>query len=41
VDVDEASYQHGPWLFAYLGMAALMGVGILTTLLSREPAVHV
>jgi len=39
VDVNEATYQHTPWLAGYLAMAALMGVGILTTLLSREPAV--
>ncbi len=39
VDVDEASYQQMPWLVAYLAMAGLMGVGVLTTLLSREPVV--
>ncbi len=37
VDPDEASYQHAPWQFAYLVMAALMGVGILTTLSVGEP----
>ncbi|MFM1892673.1 MAG: transporter, family, beta-lactamase induction signal transducer AmpG [Pseudomonadota bacterium] len=37
VDPDEASYQHAPWQFAYLAMAGLMGVGILTTLLVGEP----
>jgi PAT family beta-lactamase induction signal transducer AmpG len=37
VDPDEASYQHAPWAFAYLVMAGLMGVGILTTLLVAEP----
>ncbi len=37
VDPDEASYQHGPWQFAYLVMAALMTVGIITTLLVGEP----
>lgn len=36
-DPDEASYQHGPWAFAYLVMAGLMGVGIVTTLLVGEP----
>ena len=37
VDPDEASYQHGPWQFAYLVMAGLMTVGILTTLVVGEP----
>ena len=37
VDPDEAKYQHGPWQFAYLVMAALMVVGIVTTLLAGEP----
>ena len=37
VDPDEASYQHGPWQVAYLVMAGLMGVGMLTTLLVGEP----
>jgi PAT family beta-lactamase induction signal transducer AmpG len=37
VDPDEASYQHGPWEFAYLVMAGLMTIGIATTLLVREP----
>ena len=36
-DIDESVYQHGPWMFAYLCMAALMGVGILTTLVVAEP----
>lgn len=36
-DPDEASYQHAPWLFAYLCMAGLMAVGIVTTLLVNEP----
>jgi PAT family beta-lactamase induction signal transducer AmpG len=39
VDVDEASYQHGPWMAAYAAMAALMLVGMLTTLFSPEPQV--
>ncbi|MBT0959946.1 AmpG family muropeptide MFS transporter [Denitromonas iodatirespirans] len=38
VDPDEASYQHGPWQFAYLVMAGLMSVGILTTLFVSEPS---
>ena len=37
VDPDEATYQHAPWAFAYLVMAGLMGIGILTTLLIGEP----
>ena len=37
VDLDETTYQHAPWAFAYLVMAGLMGVGILTTLLVSEP----
>ena len=32
-------YQHVQWMIAYLGMAALMGIGVVTTLLVREPAV--
>ena len=38
-DPDEATYQHAPWLFAYLWMAALVGVGVVTTLLASEPVV--
>jgi PAT family beta-lactamase induction signal transducer AmpG len=37
VDVTDTAYEHAPWRFAYLIMAASMGVGILTTLLIREP----
>ncbi len=33
-----ASYQHGAWQTAYLVMAASMSVGLLTVLLSPEPA---
>ncbi len=33
-----ASYQHGAWKTAYLAMAASMAVGVLTVLLSPEPA---
>lgn len=36
-DVAEASYEHAPWQWAYSIMAMLMGVGIVTTLLIREP----
>ncbi|MCB1791225.1 MAG: MFS transporter [Gammaproteobacteria bacterium] len=37
VDPDEATYQHAPWSFAYLVMAGLMAIGIVTTLLVGEP----
>ena len=33
-----AAYQHSAWLTAYLVMAASMAVGMVTVLLSREPA---
>ena len=33
-----AAYQNGAWKTAYLVMAASMGVGVLTVLLSAEPA---
>ena len=39
VDVDEASYQHAPWMAAYAAMAGLMLIGMLTTLFSPEPQV--
>ena len=35
---DVAAYQHSAWQTAYLVMAASMAVGVLTVLLSREPA---
>ncbi len=38
-DPDEATYQQAPWMVTYAIMAALMGVGLLTTLFSPEPAV--
>ena len=37
-DPDEATYQFSPWTWAYVAMAASMLVGVLTVLLSREPA---
>lgn len=40
-DPDEATYQHAPWFAAYLCMAALMTVGLVTTLAAREPEVGV
>ncbi len=38
-DPAEAIYEHAPWRIAYTVMAAAMGVGILTTLVIREPRV--
>ncbi len=38
-DPAEATYEHAPWRIAYTVMAALMGVGILTTLIVREPQI--
>lgn len=39
VDVSTATYEHAPWRFAYLVMACSMAVGIVTTLIIREPDV--
>lgn len=39
VDVSADVYDHAPWRFAYLVMAATMAVGIVTTLIIREPDV--
>ena len=39
VDVSADVYDHAPWRFAYLIMAASMLVGIFTTLCIREPEV--
>jgi len=41
LDPDEQTYQHAPWAGAYLAMAALMAVGMITVLFSREPAQEV
>lgn len=41
VDPSEASYDFRPWQVAYTVMAALMVVGMLTTLIIREPERHV
>ncbi|MCS6787262.1 MAG: AmpG family muropeptide MFS transporter [Thiobacillaceae bacterium] len=38
-DPSAASYEQAPWRVAYTVMALLMGVGILTTLIIREPQV--
>ncbi|WP_090658761.1 AmpG family muropeptide MFS transporter [Nitrosomonas marina] len=41
VDSSAASYDYMPWRFAYLVMACCMSVGIVTTLIIREPNVPV
>lgn len=41
VDPDEQTYQHAPWMVAYLVMAAVMSVGVLTVLFTREPVTTV
>ena len=40
MDPEEVVYHRSSWAVAYGVMAALMGVGILTTLLIDEPRVH-
>ena len=40
MDPEEVVYHQSSWAVAYGVMAALMGVGILTTLLIDEPRVH-
>ena len=40
-DPSEATYEQAPWQIAYLIMAGLMGVGMLTTLIISEPSVPV
>lgn len=40
-DPDEKTYQHGPWLAAYLVMAGMMLVGVVTVMFSNEPAARV
>jgi len=39
VDVNEATYEHAPWAAAYLTMAGLMLIGVVTTLAIAEPHV--
>lgn len=39
VDSSAGTYDHLPWRFAYLVMAGCMSVGIVTTLIIREPDV--
>ncbi len=41
VDPSELTYDFHPWQVAYRVMAALMGVGMLTTLIIREPQRHI
>jgi PAT family beta-lactamase induction signal transducer AmpG len=41
VDPSEATYDFRPWQVAYTAMAAFMLVGMLTTLIIREPERHV
>jgi MFS transporter, PAT family, beta-lactamase induction signal transducer AmpG len=41
VDPSEATYDYEPWRIAYLVMSACMSVGIITTLIIKEPEVPV
>ena len=41
VDVSEVTYEHAPWQTAYLVMAAAMSIGVIATLVIREPEVHI
>lgn len=41
VDISEVTYEHAPWQTAYLVMAAAMSVGVIATLIIREPEVHI
>ncbi len=41
MDSSEAVYNYAPWRSAYLAMAACMAVGIITTLIIREPEVPI
>ena len=41
VDTSATTYDYAPWRFAYLIMAASMAVGIITTLIIREPEVTI
>ncbi len=41
VDISEATYDHAPWQTAYLFMAAAMSVGVIATLIIREPDVYI
>src|SRR5688572_26177013 len=37
-DPDEQTYQHYPWVIAYLCMAVALSVGVVTVLFSTEPS---
>jgi len=37
-DPDKETYQHLPWIYAYITMACVMGIGVVTTLIVPEPA---
>jgi len=39
IDTTADAYDHAPWRFAYLVMAVSMAVGMITTLIIREPDV--
>ncbi|MBT7409869.1 MAG: MFS transporter [Methylococcales bacterium] len=41
VDVSEKTYEQFPWMVAYLSMAVMMMVGVLTTLFITEPSVKI
>jgi PAT family beta-lactamase induction signal transducer AmpG len=41
VDAGGSGYDFHPWQVAYTAMAALMGIGIVTTLIIREPVRHI
>lgn len=41
MDPSETTYDYSPWCVAYLVMAACMAVGIITTLVIREPEVPI
>jgi len=39
-DSSESTYEQLPWKIAYLSMALMMGVGLITTLMIKEPIVQ-
>ncbi|SFP49099.1 MFS transporter, PAT family, beta-lactamase induction signal transducer AmpG [Nitrosomonas cryotolerans] len=41
VDPSETTYHYAPWQLAYLIMAACMAVGMITTLIIREPRISI
>lgn len=36
-DPDKNTYQHLPWLYAFIAMAGVMGIGVVTTFIVPEP----